>query len=265
MLTGLRRYQQTGNLHFITFSCYRRLAYLGSASAREHGAQTTEPSRILNPTSDDADSVPGHLPINMTRMSCMAATLAVLSITATGRHICLAQCPDGETHSTNQKLAYLNRGVNRSDRTAVKCAVTLMDDLSRTQEPKAIPVILQLLDLKLTPEELQLQVGGGPQLYGGEYPAIGDLGNYGERAVPALLSTIAQSTPGTVSSQNAVRAFMAIENRNPSGGVRRLVQESWKAHGNAAAFLMEGAKFAATSLECSHQVQACQDALDARP
>jgi putative transposase len=33
MPRGLHRYQQTGDLHFLTFSCYQRLAYL-----RDHGA-----------------------------------------------------------------------------------------------------------------------------------------------------------------------------------------------------------------------------------
>ncbi len=32
MTRGLVRYQQSGNFHFITFSCYRRVAHLGSAS-----------------------------------------------------------------------------------------------------------------------------------------------------------------------------------------------------------------------------------------
>src|SRR5579884_4122033 len=31
---GLRRYQQTQQLHFITFSCYRRLPYLQSPQAK---------------------------------------------------------------------------------------------------------------------------------------------------------------------------------------------------------------------------------------
>jgi hypothetical protein len=31
---GLKRYQQTRDLHFITFSCYRRLPYLSGASAK---------------------------------------------------------------------------------------------------------------------------------------------------------------------------------------------------------------------------------------
>jgi len=35
MTRGLNRYQQTGDFHFLTFSCYHRLAYLGSAEARD--------------------------------------------------------------------------------------------------------------------------------------------------------------------------------------------------------------------------------------
>jgi putative transposase len=35
MTRGLVRYQQTGSFHFLTFSCYRRLPYLGTDHARE--------------------------------------------------------------------------------------------------------------------------------------------------------------------------------------------------------------------------------------
>jgi putative transposase len=35
MTRGLVRYQQSGNFHFITFSCYHRLAYLGRAGLRD--------------------------------------------------------------------------------------------------------------------------------------------------------------------------------------------------------------------------------------
>jgi putative transposase len=34
MPAGLARYQQTGEMHFLTFSCYRRLPYLGGAEAK---------------------------------------------------------------------------------------------------------------------------------------------------------------------------------------------------------------------------------------
>ena len=39
---GLKRYQQTGDLHFITFSCYRRAPLLGSGSARDTFVVTLE-------------------------------------------------------------------------------------------------------------------------------------------------------------------------------------------------------------------------------
>jgi putative transposase len=35
MPRGLIRYQPTGNFHFISFSCFHRLPYLGSAAARD--------------------------------------------------------------------------------------------------------------------------------------------------------------------------------------------------------------------------------------
>ena len=39
---GLKRYQQTGDVHFITFSCYRRVPLLGSGVARDIVAVTLE-------------------------------------------------------------------------------------------------------------------------------------------------------------------------------------------------------------------------------
>ena len=42
MPPGLKRYQQAGELHFITFSCYRRRALLGSPLARRIFEQTLE-------------------------------------------------------------------------------------------------------------------------------------------------------------------------------------------------------------------------------
>src|SRR5271170_3930108 len=35
MVSGLERYQQDGDLHFVTFSCYDRLAYLDSPLLRD--------------------------------------------------------------------------------------------------------------------------------------------------------------------------------------------------------------------------------------
>ena len=42
MPRGLKRHRQAGELHFLTFSCYRRLALLGSPQARRIFQQTLE-------------------------------------------------------------------------------------------------------------------------------------------------------------------------------------------------------------------------------
>ena len=46
MPTDLKRYQQSGDLHFVTFSCYHRLAYLGTASVRELFERSLEAIRL---------------------------------------------------------------------------------------------------------------------------------------------------------------------------------------------------------------------------
>jgi len=42
MPSRLKRYQQTGQLHYITFTCYRLQKHLDSASARDIFEQTLE-------------------------------------------------------------------------------------------------------------------------------------------------------------------------------------------------------------------------------
>jgi len=46
MPRGLVRYQQTGDFHFLTFSCYQRKPYLHNASAREVFEASLEQTRI---------------------------------------------------------------------------------------------------------------------------------------------------------------------------------------------------------------------------
>ena len=46
MPKGLTRYQQAGDLHFVTFSCYHRIAYLGSLSARDLFERSLEAIRL---------------------------------------------------------------------------------------------------------------------------------------------------------------------------------------------------------------------------
>ena len=45
MPPSLRRYQQTGHLHFITFSCYRRQPKLGTSTARARFEESLEQAR----------------------------------------------------------------------------------------------------------------------------------------------------------------------------------------------------------------------------
>jgi putative transposase len=46
MPKGLTPYQQTGALHFVTFSCDHRLTYLGCAYAREMFEHSLETMRL---------------------------------------------------------------------------------------------------------------------------------------------------------------------------------------------------------------------------
>ena len=46
MTKNLVRYQQTGDLHFVTFSCYRRLPHLGTAEARDLFERSLEKMRV---------------------------------------------------------------------------------------------------------------------------------------------------------------------------------------------------------------------------
>jgi putative transposase len=45
MTKGLKRYQQSGSFHFVTFSCYRRRPYLASPHARSFVEETLEQVR----------------------------------------------------------------------------------------------------------------------------------------------------------------------------------------------------------------------------
>ncbi len=45
MASGLKRYQQRGHLHFVTFSCYRRQAYLETPVTRDLFADALERTR----------------------------------------------------------------------------------------------------------------------------------------------------------------------------------------------------------------------------
>src|ERR1700716_4313341 len=78
MPTGLKRFQQTNQLHFITFSCYQRQPFLYTEEAKDTVQQILEQTRkqqnlrlaayVLMPehvhllTNEPATGTPRHLP-----------------------------------------------------------------------------------------------------------------------------------------------------------------------------------------------------------
>ena len=46
MTKGLVRYQEAGDLHFVTFSCHGRRPYLGTEEARDLFEQSLESMRL---------------------------------------------------------------------------------------------------------------------------------------------------------------------------------------------------------------------------
>ncbi|QNI32406.1 hypothetical protein H7849_26100 [Alloacidobacterium dinghuense] len=46
MTNGLVRYQQAGDPHFVTFSCYDRRPYLGMAAARDLSERSLEAMQL---------------------------------------------------------------------------------------------------------------------------------------------------------------------------------------------------------------------------
>ncbi len=46
MTQGLKRYQSTGDLHFVTFSCYHQQPYLASVAARARFEEALERTRV---------------------------------------------------------------------------------------------------------------------------------------------------------------------------------------------------------------------------
>lgn len=172
-----------------------------------------------------------------------------------------ASCPDREKLSADQKLEILEKPLNRYDRSAVACVVAFMDDLSRRGDSRVIGVLIQNLDLELTPAEIVSELSPGLHVYGGKYPAMDDISWFGKNAFPPLLDEIAKATPGTLLSQNAIKTFMSLQAQDPPSGVKLLIQRAAKEQGRASQNLADAAKYATSVWQCRDMVQACQDAL----
>ena len=119
MTKGLVRYQQAGDLHFITFSCYERKPYLASAAARELFETSLEKMRrkygfavlgyVVMP-----EHV--HLLVNEPAQGPLARALQALKISVSvqrsERPFWLRRYYDFNVHSAEkitEKLRYLHR------------------------------------------------------------------------------------------------------------------------------------------------------------
>lgn len=172
------------------------------------------------------------------------------------------QCGNSSELTTEQQLNRLNAPINRNDTGAVKCIVSSMNSLSRVHDGRAINPIIEYLDLK-KPTDVDESPFGQRGLYGGEYPALTDIVQFGVSALPALIDAIVNSPPRSIKSENAVRALMAIEAPNPPGGIALLMSRAAKENRSRALALRQAAQFAATLPQCRYALEGCQKALGA--
>jgi len=91
MTTGLVRYQKTGDLHFIPFSCYQRRPYLTSASARnlfQHSLETMRVRYDFFVSGYVLMPEHVHLPISEPKRAVLSTAIQALKLSVTvGRDV----------------------------------------------------------------------------------------------------------------------------------------------------------------------------------
>jgi putative transposase len=88
MPRGLVRYQQTGEFHFLTFSCYRRSPYLGTAAARdllEHALERMRHRYILVVAGYVVMPEHVHLLLSEPRVGLLSRAVQALELSVTVR------------------------------------------------------------------------------------------------------------------------------------------------------------------------------------
>lgn len=119
MPTGLRRYQETGDLHFLTFSCVRHRPLLGEAEARDVFVDLLEKTRELYRMGVHGYVVmPDHVHLLVTEPDEAPLSLAVqilkqrFSKTRTEEHVWEPRYYDFNVRTDAmriQKLRYIHR------------------------------------------------------------------------------------------------------------------------------------------------------------
>jgi len=119
MTRGLVRYQQCGDFHFLTFSCFHRLAYLGSAEARDLFEAALERIRLRYRFVVAGYVVMPehvHLLVSEPREGTLAQAIQALKLSVTKRRterpFWQARYYDFNAHSsekTSEKLRFMHR------------------------------------------------------------------------------------------------------------------------------------------------------------
>jgi hypothetical protein len=191
----------------------------------------------------------------------LSTSLAVTLLLTSFLRASASQCSDHEKLSADQKLDILKRPLNRNDRSAVACTVAYMDELSRRGDSRVIPILIQNLDLRLTPDETISLLSPGLHAYGGAYPAMDDICWFTKNAVSPLLDAIAEAGSESLLSQNATKVLMSLQAKDPPAGIKLLLDRAAKEHGRASENLIDAARYAVSLQQCRYAGQACQDAL----
>lgn len=201
------------------------------------------------------------------KVYALAICLCAASLHAQFSGVMRMNCDSTLSNSVDDKLRQLASPLDAGDEHAIECRFSHMEGLSRSHDPRALPLIAHYLDIenpnfarKSTPESKIFR----PMPFGGQYPAIVYLTEYGQDAVPVLIQTVSLEPAFSLKAKNAVRALMIVEARNPPAGVQALAQAARDSDSSHSAVLLQAASFATTTWECHSIMAACKNALTAR-
>lgn len=201
------------------------------------------------------------------RVFLIAAVLSTVSLCAQTPLVMQMECKDSAAISPDERIALLAKEIDRGDKQNLECMFSFMDDLSRSEDARALPLIARYLDVPNPRLEKDLGKGakiGRPELFGGRFPAIIYIVEYRKEAAPVLVQAIASEPGLTLKAKNATLALMTVEAPDPPKGVRLLAEAAARASGASAKALSQAAQFATTTWECHLILAKCEGALTGR-
>lgn len=173
-------------------------------------------------------------------------------------------CDSANPASLDDQLQRLAAPIDANDKQDIECRFSCMESLSRSQNPRALPLIARYLGIENpnfgdvnTPEAKIAR----PVPSGGEFPAIDYITEYKRDAVPVLIQTISSEGDFSLKAKNAARALMIVEANHPPEGVRILARSARLSGAAHPSVLLQAATFAATTWECHTMIEACRKEL----